>query len=124
MAYHRSGRNGLRRYGRRALSGLFDPITSVAASAGVPGMNCGADQVFDPNLVYNGIKGQCVPKGATMTAPPKAGFLETILKGAMFSATPVAPAVIYAPAPGAMSTTTKIALAGGAVLLIALLVRD
>ncbi len=35
--------------------------------------DCGAGQVWDPNLVYNGLPpGQCVPAGSAMTPGPAA----------------------------------------------------
>lgn len=84
--------------------------------------SCGPNQQWDPNYVFQGIKGQCTPKGSPMTPAPSPGFFESFMS-AMFkppaASVPVAPQVIVQQAPG-MSTNTKIALAAGAVGLVAL----
>jgi len=94
------------------------PIRSGLDGAG---NSCGSNQQWDPNYVFQGIKGQCTPKGSPMTAPPSPGFFESFMS-AMFPrpATPVAaPQVIVQEDPG-MSQNTKIALAVGVVGLVAL----
>lgn len=88
--------------------------------------SCGPSQQWDPNYVFNGMKGQCTPKGSPMTSGAK-GFLDSF----MTAFTPKAPA----PAPAASSyvtapvaaarglpTSTKIAIGVGAVGLVALIV--
>lgn len=87
--------------------------------------SCGPNQQWDPNYVFNGIKGQCTPKGSPMTpASSSPSFFESFMS-AMFPkpATPAAaatPQVVIQQAPG-MSTNTKIALGVGAVGLVALI---
>ena len=107
---------------------------------------CGNDQVWDPNIVVNAgtayeLRGQCMPRGnysasdlENVSAYP--GVVKT--KGAggggaasgfwsifssLTSPAPVAaPVYIQQPMSSGMSTTTKVALAGGAaILLLALL---
>lgn len=119
------------RKGRRGLSGL----------GGVE--NCGPDQVWDPNVEFYGIKGQCMPRknysasqlenpnaipGVVKTAGASSGpstaqnVISSIL-GVLTApaAAPVAP-VYYPPAQSGMSSTTKLALAaGGALLLVAVI---
>lgn len=110
-------------YHRRHLSGL----------GGVE--SCGANQVWDPNVTFNGIKGQCMPRSnyaASDLVDPSAspgvvkdkssgfnwgGLLQAFVQPA---APAPAPTVIVQQAPG-MSTTTKIAIAGGAALLLVVL---
>jgi hypothetical protein len=86
--------------------------------------SCGPDQQWDPNFTFNGIKGQCVPKGTPMT--PASGVnatLDAIVKAISsnpFAPKPAAaPASYAAPAKG-MSQNTMIAIGLGAVGLIAL----
>lgn len=89
--------------------------------------SCGPDQHWDPNYVYNGIKGQCTPKSMPLVQMASggsgaAGFLSSIL-GALTpkpAAAPAAPAYAM-PAPSSgMSQNTMIAIGLGAVGLIAL----
>lgn len=40
--------------------------------------SCGPDQQWDPNFVFNGIKGQCTPKGSPMAAADSPGILSRI----------------------------------------------
>lgn len=86
--------------------------------------NCGADQQWDPNASFLGIKGQCVPRGSAMTqAPADSGpaWWEKAL--AAISAGP-APAPVYVTAPSSgMSTTTMVAIGGAALLAIFLIAR-
>jgi len=52
---------------------------------------CGPDQQWDPNFVFNGIKGQCTPKGSPMAAADSGGgilskigdFFSGAVKGAL-----------------------------------------
>lgn len=107
MSYHR----------KRSMSGLGDASS------------CGADQQWDPNYVFNGIKGQCTPKGSPMvgyTAPSSgsgAGSFFTDLFKALTPAAPApAPTTVYVPQPSTgVSTTTLVVAGGAALLLVALL---
>ncbi len=98
--------------------------------------SCGPQQVWDPNATFNGIKGQCMPRSnyeASQLVDPNAypGTVKTTAGssfnwGGLFTAifkpstpAPAAPIVVQ-PAPG-MSTTTKVALASGAALLLVLI---
>lgn len=84
--------------------------------------SCGTNQKWDPNYVFNGIKGQCVPSSQPLVQVASTpGFFDSFMS-AMFpkpAAPAAAPQVIIQQAPG-MSTNTKIALAAGAVGLVAL----
>lgn len=129
MAYVKKG-IVTRRRGRRGMSGLG------GAS------DCSPTQNFYPNLTFAGVTGQCSTP-AEAAAALKSGSATGNLNGAsggtytgggsgisdlikwgasLFGSavaptpTPAAPTVV---APSGMSTTTKIALAGGAVLLVA-----
>lgn len=110
--------------------------------------DCSPSQNFYPNLTFNGITGQCStpseataalasgaatgnldgPSGGTYTTPAagggSSGFTDFLKGFASIFGSKVAPT----PAPVApvvqqsgMSTTTKVAIAGGAVLVVALL---
>lgn len=119
------------RKNRRGLSGL----------GGVE--NCGPDQVWDPNIEFYGIKGQCAPranysasqlenpnaipgvvKSKSGSSSSTAGDILKSILGVMSApaAAPMAP-VYVAPAAG-MSSTTKIAIAGGAALLVVALLAS
>lgn len=103
--------------------------------------NCGNDQVWDPNVVVNAgtayeIKGQCMPRGnyaasdlENVNAYPgvvktkgassggsKVGIVSSIL-GVLTAPAAPGPVIISGPSSG-MSTTTKLALAGGAALVL------
>jgi len=86
--------------------------------------NCGPNQQWDPNFVFNGIKGQCTPKGSPMTKPSTDwGAIATSLTSA-FAPKPAAPAMSmpgYMPAAASsgMSQGTMIAIGLGAVGLLA-----
>lgn len=85
--------------------------------------SCGPNQQWDPNYVFNGIKGQCVPKGQPLVqmASSSPGFFESLMSA--FStpkyATPSAPAAPVVVQQG-MSQNTMIAIGLGAVGLVAL----
>lgn len=119
-------------YFRKPYSGLGD-VSS-----------CGADQVWDPNISFFGTQGQCMPRanytpdqlvnpnvipGVVKTkgggGSAAGDFFKNLLGGlAAGAATPAQVPVIIAPAQSGMSTTTKLALAGGAaLLLVALLAK-
>ncbi len=99
--------------------------------------NCGPDQVWDPSIEFLGQKGQCMPRNkyaAVQLENPNAfpgvvktsgvtSVLSSVLSALNPTATATAAVPYYAPQPG-MSTTTKVAIAGGAVLLVALLARN
>jgi len=83
--------------------------------------SCGPTQKWDPNYVFQGIKGQCIPSSqplVKMASEP--GFLTSLMSA--FSkpsyATPTAQPSSVAPAASGMSQTTMLAI--GAVGLVAL----
>ncbi len=86
--------------------------------------SCGPSQQWDPNYVFNGIKGQCTPKGSPMAAGSSniVGAIFGGLSALLKPATP-APTAGGAPAyvpPSGMSPNTMIALGLGAAGLVAL----
>lgn len=88
--------------------------------------SCGPNQQWDPNYVFNGIKGQCTPKGTPLvqmaSGSSKPGFFESFMTAftPKPTAAPAMPAYA-APAPSSgMSQNTMIAIGLGAVGLIAL----
>lgn len=84
--------------------------------------SCGTNQKWDPNYVFNGIKGQCVPSSqplVQMSSQP--GFLTSLMSAfstPKYAPTPSAP-VAMAPSSG-MSQNTMIAIGLGAVGLLAI----
>lgn len=82
--------------------------------------SCGTNQKWDPNYVFNGIKGQCVPSSQPLVqmSSSSPGFLTSLMSA--FSTpkyaapTPMAPA---APVQQGMSQTTMLAI--GAIGLLA-----
>jgi hypothetical protein len=87
--------------------------------------SCGPTQQWDPNYVFQGIKGQCTPKGSPMTPAPSPGFFESFMS-AMFkppaAPTAMVPAAVAPASSQGMSQNTMIALGLGAVGLVALVV--
>lgn len=100
--------------------------------------SCGSNQQWDAGCIFNGIKGQCVPTGmvgkasgctydaSSGSSGGGSSWLDSLIKGATevlkAKVTPGQVTNITAPSPG-LSTTTKIAIAGGAVLGGVLLIR-
>lgn len=91
--------------------------------------SCGANQKWDPNYVFNGIKGQCVPSSQPLVQMASSGTnwgaIANTFTSLFSSPKPAAPTAMptaYAPAaPAGMSTNTMIAIGLGAVGLIAVL---
>lgn len=84
--------------------------------------SCGPTQQWDPNFVFNGIKGQCTPKGSPMTKAP--GFFESFMSAMTpkpAAAPSVSPYVVAPAAASGMSQNTMIAIGLGAVGLVGLL---
>lgn len=103
--------------------------------------NCGNDQVWDPNIVVNAgtayeLRGQCMPRanysasqlenvnaypGVVKTAGSSSssggGLLSSIL-GVLTAPAAPAPPVVVAPVDSGMSTATKVALFGGAAIVV------
>jgi hypothetical protein len=86
--------------------------------------SCGPDQQWDPNYVYAGIKGQCIPRSQALvkmaTATPS--FFDSFMSAfstPQRAAAPTAPIATAAPRSG-MSQNTMIAIGLGAVGLIAI----
>jgi len=112
---------------RRSLLGLGDASS------------CGADQVWDPNVTYLGIKGQCMPRSsytASQLVDPNAypgivktagssssslasSILGTLLGGLLNKSTPAQTPVVVQQ-PSGVSTTT-IAIVGAAALAAVLI---
>lgn len=115
-------------YAKRIPSGLgYVPSGTVRAHTVRGGLggaeSCGPTQQWDPNYVFNGIKGQCTPKGSPMTPAPKPGFWESFAAGLTSPFTKPAPAPAAAPViiqQGGMSQNTMIAIGLGAVGLLAI----
>lgn len=130
MAYVRKGLVSRRRRGMSGLGGASD---------------CSPSQSFYPNLTFAGVTGQCSTpteaaaalksgaatgnldgaSGGTYGAPDGSGlssFLKSVASifGSAVAPTPAAPGMPVVQQSG-MSTTTKVAIAGGAVLVVALL---
>lgn len=89
--------------------------------------SCGPNQKWDPNYVFNGIKGQCVPSSqplVQMASEP--GFLTSFMSA--FStpkyATPMptAPAAVAPARAAGMSMNTKIAIGVGVGLVALVLI--
>jgi hypothetical protein len=117
---------------RRALMGFgaFDdnsPCSSIPAGDPYrkPGNYCAtADGGFTTFNTDGSVYVE--PAGTTATASPNASVLDkigTALSSALGQRPIVAPGMPIAAPIGGMSTTTKVALAGGAVLLLVLLTR-
>lgn len=100
--------------------------------------SCSAAQDWDPNCEFNGIKGQCVPRGTIGKAPGCTystsssssgvwGFLSSIVSGGSqvlaAKATPAPVTNVITPG-GGMSTTAKVAIAGAAALGLVLVLRS
>lgn len=99
--------------------------------------SCGSGQEWDADCTYNGIKGQCVPAGtkgknsmctyASGGSSGITGIFDSLIKGATevlkgkFTPAPVTN-ITTTSSPG-LSTPTKIAIAGGAVVGGVLLIR-
>jgi hypothetical protein len=83
--------------------------------------SCGTNQQWDPNYVFNGIKGQCTPRGSAMAPAPTPGFFDSLMSAFKPSTpAPMMPAIMpAAPAASGMSQTTMIAIGLGAVGLLA-----
>lgn len=126
MSYH----NHSKIIARRVRSGFGDIVQSALGDAS----NCGPDQVYDPNWtnpMFPGLKGQCVPKGSTLTAAgagagSSGGSWTDALTaglnaaGNIFGQKPAGPVVVQQ---GGMSTAT-IAIMGIAALgLVLVLTR-
>lgn len=98
--------------------------------------NCGADQVFDPNIEYFGIKGQCMPRKNYTAAqlenpnaypttvksgaakPGAASSIIGALIGGLTQPKPAAP-TYAAPAPSSgISTGTAVAIGAGALAIL------
>ena len=125
---------------RRIPYGLgYYPTSTVRAYTVRGGMggaeSCGPTQQWDPNYVYDGIKGQCTPKGSAFAPKPSTdwGELATSLS-TMFAPKPGAPkyvqvaprflapaaaAAATSPAPSGMSSNTMLAIGLGAAGLLA-----
>lgn len=95
--------------------------------------SCGSTQQWDANCNYNGIQGQCVPTGMVGKSPgctyPSSsggGWFDTLIKGATdvlkAKVTP-APVTNISSGAGGMGTTTKLVIAGSAVVGGVLLLR-
>ena len=90
--------------------------------------NCGADQVYDPNITAFGIKGQCMPRAnyqASQLENPNAfpgvvksassgssgtSFLASLLSAFTSPSTPQPPVYTAPPPSSGMSTTTMLAI--------------
>ncbi len=119
---------------------------SLAGLGGVE--SCGPDQVWDPNVEFYGVKGQCMPRKnytaaqlenpnaipgvvkTTGASSSSSSFITDFFKAltATPAAAPAATAPVYV-APAAtsvmgMSPTTLAIAGGGALLLILLATRD
>ena len=129
---------------RRIPYGLGNYHTSTVRAYTVRGgmggaESCGPTQQWDPNYVYDGIKGQCTPKGSALAPKPSTdwGALATSLFSGLVpkSSTPKyvqgppgysAPAAAAAaaaaapPAPSGMSSSTMLAIGLGAAGLLAI----
>ena len=94
---------------------------------------CGPNQMWSPDYVYNGIKGQClsVEQFKAWEAQKAAGggsgggWFDSLVKGAtdvLKARVTPAPVTNITSAPGSgMSTTTKVAIAGGVLLAAGLI---
>ena len=91
--------------------------------------SCGTNQKWDPNYVFNGIKGQCVPASQPLVQMASSGTNWGSLANSLTSlfSTPKAPTPTtipmptYAPAAkSGMSQNTMIAIGLGAVGLLAI----
>jgi hypothetical protein len=97
--------------------------------------SCGSNQQWDAGCNYYGIQGQCVPTGmvgkqagCTYSSSSSSGSIwDKLLSGATdiikAKVTP-APVTNVSAASGGMSTTTKVAIAGAAVVGLALILRS
>lgn len=98
--------------------------------------NCGANQVWDPNAEFYGIKGQCMPRAnytaaqiaalqqqaaAPASSGSTAGNILGALLGGLLAPKPVVP--VAAPVSSGISTTTAVAVGVGALALIFLATR-
>lgn len=84
--------------------------------------SCGPTQQWDPNYVFQGIKGQCTPKGTPLASQSQWGAgITAALTSLWKPATPATSLPAYAPAPaGGMSRNTMIAIGLGAAGLLAI----
>lgn len=107
------------------------PAYTVRGGLGGSG-NCGSNQQWDPNYVFNGIKGQCTPKGSPlvgMASGAATGVDWGKISASISSALAPKPAAQYPGGPppsadsssGGMSNTTMIAIGLGAAGLLALI---
>lgn len=96
--------------------------------------SCGANQVWDPNAEFYGIKGQCMPRAnytaaqiaalqqqAASSSGSTAGNILGALLGGLLAPKPVAP--IAAPVSSGISTGTALAIGAGALALIYIATR-
>lgn len=97
--------------------------------------SCGANQVWDPNAEFYGIKGQCMPRAnytaaqiaalqqqAASSSGSTAGNILGALLGGLLAPKPAAPAPVVAPSSG-ISTGTAVAVGVGALALIYIATR-
>lgn len=117
---------------RRIPSGLgYMPNYTVRAHTVRGGLggaeSCGPDQHWDPNYVFQGMKGQCTPKSMPLVQMASSGTnwgtLATSLTSLFSSPSAPAPTVAtpaYAPVQRGMSTNTMIAIGLGAAGLLAI----
>jgi LPXTG-motif cell wall-anchored protein len=102
--------------------------------------SCGANQIWSPDYVFQGVKGQCLSleqykaweaqkaAAAAGVKPAEKSWWESLIGGATevlkAKVTPAPVTQITTTAPDAgMSTTTKVAIAGAAALGLVLLLR-
>lgn len=100
-----------------------------ARQSGLSGAeSCGPNQQWDPNYKFNGIVGQCTPKGSPMTPAPSPGLWDTLIKigGTLFgSKTPTTMTPGPYPYPTQSETPSWVipVVVGGGVLAAVLLLR-
>lgn len=90
--------------------------------------SCGPNQKWDPNYVFNGIKGQCVPSSQPLVQMASSGTnwgslansLTSLFSTPKAAPTPMPMPTYAAPASSGMSTNTMIAIGLGAVGLLAI----
>ncbi len=98
--------------------------------------NCGADQVWDPNIVAFGMQGQCMPRKnytaaqlenpnaypgvvkSSSSGSSTAGNLLGALLGGLLTPKAPPPPVYMPPASTGISTTTAVAIGVGALALL------
>lgn len=148
MAYTRTLKNPLARYGRgaaSAMSGYPGRVSSALKRYGRsrnPGVmsgcgglgDCGADQVLDPSVVVGGYA-QCVPVATyqanhpsgvapTQSTSPATGgsWFDSLMKGFANVTTPQQPQPVMMPPSSGISTTTVVVI-GAALVGVALLMK-